>query len=87
MAIWQDVLGVGPGTVGRDAHFLDLGGDSVSAAQIISRVRRIFSVDLSPLAFFEAPTVAGLARIIESHNASMPIRAGGNSAEGQRHAH
>ena len=71
--MWQDVLGLREAGVGADTHFLDLGGDSVSAAQIISRVRQTFNVDLSPLAFFEAPTIAGLARIIESKLGAGPV--------------
>lgn len=77
IGIWQDVLRLDEGRVGTEAHFLDLGGDSVSAAQIISRVRRTFDVDLSPLAFFEAPTVAGLARIIESKLGTGPVQVTG----------
>ncbi len=77
IAMWQDVLRLEGGKVGTDAHFLDLGGDSVSAAQIISRVRRTFDVDLSPLTFFEAPTIAGLARIIESKRGVGPVQVPG----------
>lgn len=64
--MWEDVLRLDKGLVGTNIHFLDLGGDSLSAAQIISRVRRMFNIDLSPLVFFEAPTIAALARIVES---------------------
>jgi acyl-CoA synthetase (AMP-forming)/AMP-acid ligase II/acyl carrier protein len=77
IVMWQDVLRLDEGRVGTEAHFLDLGGDSVSAAQIISRVRRTFNVDLSPLAFFEAPTIAGLAHIIEAKRGAGPVHVPG----------
>ncbi|HTO94344.1 MAG TPA: non-ribosomal peptide synthetase [Bacteroidota bacterium] len=64
--IWQDVLKLQEGALTVDSRFLDVGGDSVSAVLISSRVRGAFSVELSPVAFFEAPTIAGLARLIES---------------------
>ncbi|MEW6510864.1 MAG: non-ribosomal peptide synthetase [Bacteroidota bacterium] len=66
VTMWNDVLRIDGEGAGINAHFLDLGGDSVSAAQIISRVRRKFNVDLSPIVFFEEPTIAGLAGIIET---------------------
>jgi acyl-CoA synthetase (AMP-forming)/AMP-acid ligase II/acyl carrier protein len=73
--MWKDVLGLPDGALGTDVPFLDLGGDSIAAARIISRVQQTFHVDLSPLAFFEAPTIAGLARIIEAKRAGVAAQA------------
>ncbi len=72
-AMWKDVLRLKEGEVLTNARFLDLGGDSISAVLIISRVRGSFNVDLSPVTFFEAPTIAGLARIIEEKLGSGPV--------------
>ena len=60
--IWATLLDLE--TVGIHDNFLDLGGHSLMAAQIFSRVRDIFQVELTPTAFFEAPTVAGLAEAV-----------------------
>ena len=57
--VWADVLGVG--AVGAEDDFFELGGHSLLATQIVSRLARDFRVDLGLRAFFDAPTVAGVA--------------------------
>ena len=60
--IWAQVLGVE--RVSVHDNFFDLGGDSMLAAQVVSRVQQTMRVTLTPLSFFEAPTVADLAVVI-----------------------
>jgi amino acid adenylation domain-containing protein len=67
--IWTDVLKLDH--VGLHDNFLELGGDSLLAAEVISRVRQAFHVDLSLRDFFKAPTVAGLAGAIVQHQAEQ----------------
>jgi acyl-CoA synthetase (AMP-forming)/AMP-acid ligase II/acyl carrier protein len=61
--IWAQVLRAE--RVGVNDNFFDLGGDSISAARIISRVRETTQVELSILGLFESSTVVGLAKRIE----------------------
>ncbi|HEX7181603.1 MAG TPA: amino acid adenylation domain-containing protein, partial [Thermoanaerobaculia bacterium] len=61
--IWEEVLGTSGIGVGHD--FFALGGHSLSAIQVLTRVRRRFEVDLPLPDFFEQPTIAGLAVTIE----------------------
>jgi amino acid adenylation domain-containing protein len=62
--IWSEVLGVE--RVERDDSFFDLGGHSLLATRVVWRLRELFQVDLPLRTLFEAPTLAELARIVES---------------------
>jgi acyl carrier protein len=61
--IWEEVLGTSG--IGARHDFFALGGHSLSAIQVLTRVRRRFEVDLPLPDFFEEPTIAGLAATIE----------------------
>ena len=61
--IWAEVLG--REQIGVAEDFLDLGGDSILAAQVVARLQRALRLDLSLEAFFDAPTVVAMARVIE----------------------
>lgn len=61
--IWAEVLRVP--RPGIDDEFLHLGGDSILAAQVLARVRQAFGIELTLLAFFETPTIAGAARLVD----------------------
>ncbi|NEC97258.1 hypothetical protein G3I57_18340, partial [Streptomyces albidoflavus] len=58
-AIWSEVLHAGE--VGADDDFFDLGGDSVLALQVVTRLRAETSVALPWRALFERPVLAELA--------------------------
>jgi len=62
-AIWSEVLG--RERVGAHDNFFDLGGHSLNAAQVLSRIQDAFQVQIPLRRVFEAPTVAGLAESVE----------------------
>ena len=57
--IWSDVLGLDP--IGVHDNFLDLGGDSLSAAQVAVRICERFDMEITPEALADRPTIAELA--------------------------
>ena len=62
-SIWSEVLGAARVSVQQD--FFELGGDSLTATQVISRINLAFQIDLPLGVLFEHRTVAGLASAIE----------------------
>ncbi|MET0398428.1 MAG: non-ribosomal peptide synthase/polyketide synthase, partial [Longimicrobiaceae bacterium] len=64
--IWAEVLGME--SFGVEESFFALGGDSILSIQVISRARRR-GLALTARQLFENPTVAGLARVVESAGA------------------
>jgi hypothetical protein len=73
--IWSDVLGIQQGPGVHD-HFLDLGGDSVLAAQVVSRMRKELCLEVSQRSVFDAPTVAEQAAVIDELLGSAAGQAG-----------
>ena len=61
--IWSEILGIEQ--IGIHDDFIALGGDSLMAMQVNSRLRRVLQVQLPLARFYEARTIAELAKIIE----------------------
>lgn len=68
VGIWSEVLDIG--LVGIRDNFFDLGGHSISAVQLVSRVRQAFGKELPIRVLFESPTIEGMAAFIESERYS-----------------
>ena len=60
--VWQEVLGLE--RIGVEDSFFDLGGHSLKATQVLTRVEELFGVDLPVRALLESPTITGLAEAI-----------------------
>jgi acyl-coenzyme A synthetase/AMP-(fatty) acid ligase len=60
--IWANVLGLDE--VGVHDHFLELGGNSLLATQVVSRVLRTCAVEIPLQVLFASPTVAAMADVI-----------------------
>ncbi len=63
-ALWAEVLG--RDRVGIHDDFFALGGHSLLVTKVISRARRSFRTEIPLLSLFRHPTVAGLAREVET---------------------
>jgi acyl transferase domain-containing protein/acyl carrier protein len=61
--LWRDSIGIDQ--VGIDDDFLDLGGDSLLAVQLVGRITQRFGTDVSVAQLFEHRTVRALAASIQ----------------------
>ncbi|GAA5531270.1 amino acid adenylation domain-containing protein [Herpetosiphon gulosus] len=61
--IWREVLGVQQ--LGRESHFLQLGGHSLNVMQVLKRIEQVWRLQLSVTSLFEQPSLAAWARLID----------------------
>ncbi|WP_147138150.1 non-ribosomal peptide synthase/polyketide synthase, partial [Nocardia ninae] len=70
--IFADVLS--QDRIGIDDNFFDLGGNSLVATQVVSRIGVAFGTQIGVRALFESPTVAGIAARAENATATEGAR-------------
>ena len=58
--------------VGINDNFFQLGGDSLLATQLLSRIREVMHVEVSFHSFFETPTIAEIARHVATVSEAIP---------------
>jgi nonribosomal peptide synthetase CepK len=61
--LFAEVLGVS--SVGVEDSFFEIGGHSLLATRVVSRIRESLRIRLRVQAFFDAPSVAQLARVLD----------------------
>ncbi|MEO7362444.1 MAG: amino acid adenylation domain-containing protein [Gemmatimonadaceae bacterium] len=69
--IWSEVLGVDE--IGLHDNFFDLGGHSLRAAQVASRIRNVFGLEIPLAAIFAQTTIADLAGVVDEYLAKPGV--------------
>ncbi len=86
--VWQELLG--HAQLGTSDNFFDLGANSLLMMQANSKLRAVLGVPLSLVQMFEHPTIASLAKYLESmahgDDASAATAAGQDRAQARRDA-
>src|SRR5436189_4587045 len=62
--IWSEVLQIDD--IGIQDNFFDLGGHSLTASRVLSRVLDCFRVEVSLRSFFESATIADLSEDVQN---------------------
>jgi amino acid adenylation domain-containing protein len=58
--LWADILKVEAENIGIDTNFFEIGGHSLNATIMISKVHRMFNINIPLLEVFKSPTIRGL---------------------------
>jgi acyl-coenzyme A synthetase/AMP-(fatty) acid ligase len=61
--IWEEVIDVRP--IGLHDDFFEMGGHSLLAMRVVSRIRARFEIDVPVRVFLEAPTTRQFAEVVE----------------------
>lgn len=68
-ALWQEILGLDK--VGVYSNFFDLGGQSLKAALLVTRIYKEFHKDIPLTQIFKTPTIDGIASYILNCNENI----------------
>ncbi len=79
-ALWAELLRSGP--VGIRQNFFEVGGHSLLAIRLLSKLRELCHIEMPLRMFFQYPTVAGLAAYIETMRNAREGAGGSGSAGG-----
>ena len=74
--VWAEVLQ--RDNIGASENFFDLGGDSLKALEVISRVHALLGVELPLIAFFEDPTIAHLSEVVAELQPALATSSNGS---------
>jgi len=73
--IWSEILGVNKDSIGIDDNFFDLGGHSLKATLLVSKIHREFDLQVPLMEIFTSPTIRELSeymkRVVENKYISI----------------
>lgn len=77
--IWSEVLHLPSSRMGMDSSFFELGGDSLSAIRVVSRINESFQIQMTVKELFDRPTIGPISSLVTEHlkKERIPIRSAG----------
>jgi amino acid adenylation domain-containing protein len=69
--IWSELLGIRKDHIGIDTSFFDLGGHSLKATVLVSRIRKALNIEFPLRSVFTGPTIAEMAEFIKKSRKSI----------------
>lgn len=69
VSIWEKILDVRP--IGISDNFFDLGGHSLSATRVVSRIFKHYQLEIPLQSLFQSPTIAEMAAVINQHQGKL----------------
>ncbi|MCP5047403.1 MAG: amino acid adenylation domain-containing protein, partial [bacterium] len=66
VVLWSKVLGIEPSNIGIEDNFFDLGGHSLKATIIVSKIHKALNVKVPLTEVFRTPTIRQLAQYIHA---------------------
>jgi len=67
-AIWSELLGIKKDTISIEANFFHLGGHSLKAATLVSKIQKEFNITLPLIELFKSPSIKSLAEFARIGN-------------------
>ncbi|MCP5052111.1 MAG: non-ribosomal peptide synthetase, partial [bacterium] len=64
--IWSEILDTEPGHIGIETNFFDLGGHSLKATRMVSRILETFQIEVPLVEIFLNPTISSVASLIST---------------------
>jgi amino acid adenylation domain-containing protein len=64
--VWEQALGIHP--IGIDDNFVELGGDSLLAVDVVSEMPGRFNRQVTPASLFQKPTIREMARLLRGED-------------------
>ncbi|WP_259418057.1 non-ribosomal peptide synthetase [Bacillus toyonensis] len=69
VSIWQEILGVEK--IGINQHFFEIGGHSLKATTMVSKIHKELMVEIPLRQIFQTPTIKGIGEFIDSTKESV----------------
>ena len=71
VGIWSEILGVESQTIGINDSFFDLGGHSLKATILNSRIHKEFDVEIPLIELFKKPTIRELSECVKNSQVNI----------------